>query len=86
MLIMERGTEYGLEQVFNVIDARYRSNKPLIITTNLTLSELKNETDIGKKRIYDRVLSICRPIQVDGENIRAIERENKFKRFIGDRK
>lgn len=83
---MERGTEYGLEQVFNVIDARYRSNKPLIITTNLTLSELKNETDIGKKRIYDRVLSMCRPIQVDGENIRAIERENKFKRFIGDRK
>lgn len=83
---MERGTEYGLEQVFNVIDARYRSNKPLIITTNLTLGELKNETDIGKKRIYDRVLSMCRPIQVDGKNMREIEREDKFKRFIGDRK
>ena len=25
---MERGTEYGLEQVFNVIDSRYRSGKP----------------------------------------------------------
>ena len=34
---MERGTEYGLEQVFNVIDSRYRSGKPLIVTTNLTL-------------------------------------------------
>ena len=30
---MERGTEYGLEQVFNVIDSRYRSGKPLIVTT-----------------------------------------------------
>ena len=25
---MERGTEYGLEQVYNVIDSRYRSKKP----------------------------------------------------------
>ena len=24
---MERGTEYGLEQVYNVIDSRYRSKK-----------------------------------------------------------
>ena len=36
---VERGTEYGLEQVYNVIDSRNRSNKPLIITTNLTLQE-----------------------------------------------
>ena len=30
---MERGTEYGLEQVYSVIDSRYRSDKPLIATT-----------------------------------------------------
>ena len=39
---MERGTDYGLEQVFNVIDSRYRSGKPLIVTTNLTLDDLQN--------------------------------------------
>ena len=39
---MERGTEYGLEQVFYVIDSRYRSGKPLIVTTNLTLNELQH--------------------------------------------
>ena len=38
---MERGTDYGLEQVFHVIDTRYRSNKPLIATTNRPLDELK---------------------------------------------
>ena len=37
---MERGTEYGLEQVYSVIDSRYRSGKPLIATTNLTLEEI----------------------------------------------
>ena len=39
---MERGTEYGLEQVYSVIDGRYRSKKPLIVTTNLTLTELRS--------------------------------------------
>ena len=37
---IERGTEFSLEQVFNVIDSRYRSKKPMIVTTNLTLDEL----------------------------------------------
>ena len=41
---IERSSEFALEQVFNVIDSRYRSKKPLIVTTNLTLDELKQET------------------------------------------
>lgn len=45
---MERGTEYGLEQIYAVIDGRYRSGKPLIATTNLTLQELKNPQDISE--------------------------------------
>ena len=40
----ERGTEYALEQVFAVIDARYRSRKPLIVTTNLTLMRSSTQT------------------------------------------
>lgn len=38
---MERGTEYSLEQVYNVIDSRYRSGKPLIVTTNHTPDMLR---------------------------------------------
>ena len=53
---IERNSDFALEQVFNVIDCRYRSKKPLIITTNLTLSELNNAADIAHKRIYDRIL------------------------------
>ena len=83
---MERGTDYGLEQVYNVIDARYRSNKPLIITTNLTLNEMQNETNIARKRIYDRVLVMCMPMQIQGTHMRKIERENKRKKYMEDKK
>ena len=55
---MERGTEYGLEQVYNVIDSRYRSKKPLIVTTNLTLEELQNPEDTAHARIYDRLIEM----------------------------
>ena len=58
---MERGTEYGLEQVYNVIDSRYRSGKPLIVTTNLTLEELQNPEDTAHARIYDRLTEMCTP-------------------------
>ena len=43
----ERGTEYALEQVYNVVDIRYRSGKPMIVTTNLKLAELKNPPDVA---------------------------------------
>ena len=65
---MERGTEYGLEQVFNVIDSRYRSGKPLIVTTNLTLDDLHNPEDTAHSRIYDRLLSMCVPVRFTGDN------------------
>ena len=83
---LERGTDYGLEQVYNVIDARYRSNKPLIITTNLTLNEMQNETNIARKRIYDRVLEMCIPIQIQGPHMRKIERDKKLKKYIEGKK
>lgn len=75
---IERGTEYALEQVYNVIDTRYKSGKPLIITTNLTLDELKAPTDIPHKRIYDRVLGMCVPVMFNGVNFRKEEATAKM--------
>ena len=63
---VERSSEYALENIFGVIDWRYRSGKPLIITTNLPLAQLKQETKIEKKRIYDRILERCVPVKIDG--------------------
>ena len=69
---MERGTEYGLEQIYAVIDGRYRSGKPLIATTNLTLQELKNPQDTAHARIYDRLLEMCVPVQFKGESFENV--------------
>ena len=69
---IERSSEFALEQVFNVIDSRYRSKKPLIVTTNLTLDELKYPKDLARARIYDRVLERCVPLKINNQNIREL--------------
>jgi DNA replication protein DnaC len=58
------------EIVFNVIDARYRSGLPMIITTNLELKTIKNPDTETHSRIYDRILERCFPIEVKGTSHR----------------
>ena len=78
---MERGTEYGLEQVYNVIDSRYRSRRPLIVTTNLSLQDLQHPKDTAHARIYDRLLEMCAPIRFSGENFRRATAQDKLARL-----
>ena len=78
---MERGTEYGLEQVYNVIDSRYRSKKPLIVTTNIPLHDLQHPQDTAHARIYDRLLEMCAPIRFSGENFRKVTAQDKLARL-----
>lgn len=51
-------------------DSRYRSRKPMIITTNLRLEEIKNPPDLAHVRIYDRILERCAPVLFAGKNFR----------------
>jgi DNA replication protein DnaC len=69
-LASERDTEYMGEIVQNIIDARYRSGKPLIVTTNLTSDELKHPADIRKQRIYSRLFEMSVPVEVRGKDRR----------------
>ena len=66
----ERKSEFMQEQVFNIIDARYRSGLPLIVTSNLTSDELGKPGTIEAGRIYDRILERCLPVKVEGESRR----------------
>ena len=59
-----------MEQMFTVIDSRYRSKKPLIVTTNLKLEKIKNPPDLAHARIYDRILERCAPVLFSGKNFR----------------
>lgn len=76
---MERGTEFAMEQMFSVIDGRYRTGKPLIVTTNLTLQELKNPPDLAHRRIYDRLLEMCTPLRISGQNIRWLRAQENMR-------
>lgn len=62
----ERKSEFMQEMVFNIIDSRYRSGLPMIITTNLTADEIKKPQEVSFKRIYDRILERCIPVEVSG--------------------
>lgn len=67
---VERSSEYMQENVFNIIDSRYRAGLPLIITTNLTLAEISTAKSKNEIRIYDRVIEMCHPIEVKGTSRR----------------
>ena len=62
----ERESEYMQEQVYNIINARYCTGKPLIVTTNISIEEIKNPKNESYKRIYDRILQICQPVLIGG--------------------
>ena len=74
----ERSSEYALENVFMMVDERYRARKPTIVTTNLTLNELRNPQGMDRKRIYDRILEMCVPIYFDGPSRRRETADDKL--------
>ena len=74
----ERSTDYALEKTYNIIDSRYRSNKPMILTTNLTLDEMFAEKDLRYRRIYDRIFEVCYPVQWTGPSWRILQAKAKF--------
>lgn len=81
----ERETDYALEQIYSVIDARYRSRKPLIITTNLSLQEMKGYAygnDPRYARVYDRVLEKCQPIAFTGKNYRLEKAKDAYQKAV----
>jgi DNA replication protein DnaC len=75
---IERKTEFMQEMVYNVINSRYKSGLPFIITTNLTADEIKKPQDVGYARIYDRILERCFPVKVEGESRRRQNVKDTF--------
>lgn len=76
----ERQSDYALETVFYVIDERYKANKPLIVTTNLDIDVIRDESKgngLKQARIYDRILEMCQPIHFQGSSRRAVSTNHK---------
>ena len=77
-LSAERDTEFMNEQIFQIVDARYRARLPMIITTNLSIDEIKTANTINKQRVYDRVLERCHPIKVEGRSKRKAKIREEY--------
>ena len=69
----ERDTSTMRERVFSVIDSRYSNKKPMIITTNLDLAEMRQNTDISVSRVYQRIRAMCKVVKLQGVSWRAQE-------------
>lgn len=83
---VERKSEYMQEMVYKVVNARYISGRPMIITTNLTPDELTKAESLGYARTYDRLLEKCLPIQVGGPSRRraaAAQTWNNMREQLG---
>lgn len=82
----ERGSDYMLEQVYSVVDARYQAGLPLIVTTNIPIEEIVEPADLKYKRIYDRIIQMAFPLKVDGPSRRRESVKSKSadrKRLLG---
>ena len=64
---IQRGTEWEIEMLYDLVDARYGDQRFTVVTTNQPLDELKNLAD---GRIYSRLVEMCQPIPMDGPDYR----------------
>jgi len=63
----ERYTEWVQEQIVQLLDYRYRNNLSTIITSNLSLREIKEKFG---DRIYSRMVGLCKPVLMLGKDKR----------------
>lgn len=77
---IERDTSYAKEQVYNIVNSRYLKQKPTIFTTNLPYEKIQNSDDgVEYERIYSRIIEMCIPVKVMGEDFRKRLQKEKLK-------
>jgi DNA replication protein DnaC len=66
------------EVVYTVIDSRAKAGLPTIVTTNLTAEELKSPANLTNQRIFSRLLEMCIPVGVEGDDRRREKLRDDF--------
>ena len=85
----ENSSSWAKEKLYEIIDSRYRTGKPMITTTNLTPEQLKIKLqgDDGVDRTYDRLIEMCIPVEVQGMSKRreaAAWKQNIIEQLIAE--
>lgn len=69
----ERPTDWAIETLSGLIDARYATNHPTIITSNFRLGELRDTWGgIPGARVASRIAGACKTIHFTGDDRRLI--------------
>ncbi|MGN0558241.1 MAG: ATP-binding protein [Acutalibacteraceae bacterium] len=76
LIIDDIGTEFSspftVAALYNIFNTRILSGKPLILNTNLTISELEKEYS---QRFVSRVMGSCTKMDFIGKDVRSIRRK-----------
>ncbi len=71
----EKGSDWSVERLYLIINARYIEQLPTIITTNLPLEKLimdkKGNPVLAWERIVSRIREMCYVLIMDGEDFRC---------------
>ena len=79
-LAAERDTAFMNEIVFQVIDARCATQKPMIVTSNLSAQAFFKPDTIERGRVFSRLKEVCIPLSVTGTD----RREEQLRQRMAD--
>jgi DNA replication protein DnaC len=63
----QRNTEWELEMLYNLVDARYGDERFTVVTTNKPLDEIR---EIAQGRIYSRLAEMCKVMEMHSVDYR----------------
>ena len=64
---IQRGTDWEMEMLYELVDARYSDNRFTIVTTNQDLDEIQS---LSGGRIYSRLSEMCHLVPMNGVDFR----------------
>lgn len=64
---IQRGTDWEMEMLYELVDARYAEERFTVITTNQDIEEIRK---LSRGRIYSRLVEMCYLIPMQGEDYR----------------
>lgn len=71
----EQSTDWSEKTIYNIIDNRYRSGLPLIVTTNIPLEDIEKKYH---KRTHDRLVNeMCTPVKNSWSSLRLEKGKEK---------
>lgn len=75
----EEDSRWTRAMIYQIIEKRNSSRLPIIITTNMTISDLKERYD---ERTYSRLTDMCSFIRNTGNDIRKLQGKEKTELFL----